>query len=71
MFEKDTSRYTGAVYKASSWIHDGRYQGARLIRTGTSFTISPSRTAGSGPCEEIGIEPSIVSNLQCNRYRSR
>ena len=41
----ETPRYTGAVYKASGWLHVGTTQGA-VATTGTSSTTNPARTSG-------------------------
>ena len=55
----ETPRFTGAVYRASGWIHVGGPPRDADATTGTSSTTSPGRTSGFGPCEEIGSEPSI------------
>ena len=55
----ETPRYTGAVYRASGWIHVGATQGAGAT-TGTGSTTSRKRMSGSGPCDGTGNAPSIA-----------
>ena len=46
-------RYTGAVYRASGWIHVGATQGAGAT-TATGSMTSRKRMSGSGPFDGIG-----------------
>ena len=52
----ETPRHTGAVYKASSWIHVWTTQG-RGATTGTSSTTNLGRTSGHARSEKIGTNP--------------
>ena len=55
----ETPRYTGAVYRASGWIHVGATQG-RGRYDGTGSTTSQKRMSGSSPCDRTGNARSIV-----------
>ena len=52
-------RYTGAVYKASGWIHVGTTQGRGRYDRDKLYD-KPPRTSGSDPCEKTGTAPSIA-----------
>ena len=56
----ETPRYTGAVYRASGWIHVGATQGARALRPGQAVRQAEKRMSGSGPCDETGNAASIA-----------
>ena len=52
----ETPRYTGAVYRASGWIHVGPPRGAAAT-TGNGSSESRKGMSGSGPSKGIGSGP--------------
>ena len=55
----ETPRYTGAVYRASGWIHVGTTQGAGAT-TDKRDAPNRKRTSGFAPSEKIGNKPSTA-----------
>ena len=63
----ETPRYTGAVYRASGWIHVGATQGrGRYDRH--KQCDKPVRTSGSGRSEKTGNAPS-TDKIPHGRWR--
>ena len=53
----DTPRYTGAVYKASGWIHVGGHQGARPIRPGQALRQAQEGHLAPAPAKRLETHP--------------
>ena len=57
----ETPRYTGAVYRASGWIHVGTTRGRGRYDRGSSTSLE--RTSGSDRSEKTGNESSTGDTL--------
>ena len=56
----ETPRYTGAVYRASGWIHVGATQGARALRPGQAVRQAEKGCLAPAPATRLGNAASIA-----------
>ena len=58
----ETPRYTGAVYRASGWIHVGDHPGTRTLRPGQALRQTQEGHLAPPPAKGLAVHPQSITS---------